>query len=72
LWQYKFILPQPYSSWSLDSNDDWQAPVTYPNVDEISSNPVLIFWDEDNQKWKGKVDSTNYDWDATNKQWNEV
>jgi len=68
----KFILPQPYSSWSLDSNDDWQAPVTYPNVDEISSNPVLIFWDEDNQKWKGKVDSTNYDWDATNKQWNEV
>jgi len=68
----KFILPQPYSSWSLDSNDDWQAPVTYPNVDEISSNPVLIFWDEDNQKWTGKVDSTNYDWDATNKQWNEV
>jgi len=68
----KFILPQPYSSWSLDSNDDWQAPVTYPNVDEISSNPVLIFWDEDNQKWKGKVNSTNYDWDATNKQWNEV
>ncbi len=68
----KFISPKPYPSWSLDSNDDWQAPVTYPNVDEISSNPVLIFWDEDNQKWKGKVDSTNYDWDATNKQWNEV
>jgi len=68
----KFISPKPYPSWSLDSNDDWQAPVTYPNVDEISSNPVLIFWDEDNQKWTGKVDSTNYDWDATNKQWNEV
>ena len=27
----KFILNQPYPSWTLDSNDDWQAPVTYPN-----------------------------------------
>ena len=68
----KFILPQPYTSWSLDSNDDWQAPVTYPTVTEISSNPVLIFWDEDNQKWLGQVDSTNYEWDATNTEWNEV
>ena len=75
----KFILPQPYSSWSLDSNDDWQAPVTYPNVNEISSNPVSITWDEDNQKWLGKTFTgddystvTNYQWDATNTQWNEV
>ena len=27
----KFILPQPYPSWSLDSSDDWKAPVTYPD-----------------------------------------
>jgi hypothetical protein len=26
-----FILPQPYPSWSLDSNGDWLAPVTYPS-----------------------------------------
>ena len=68
----KFILPKPYSSWSLDSNDDWKAPVTYPTVTEISSNIVLIFWDEDNQKWLGKVGLTNYEWDATNTEWNEV
>lgn len=68
----KFILPQPYPSWSLDSNDDWQAPVTYPNVTEIDSKLVLIFWDEDNQKWIGEIESTNYEWDASNKQWNEV
>ena len=75
----KFILPQPYASWSLDSSDDWKAPVTYPSVDEISSNPVLISWDEANQKWLGQTytgDSsetiTNYEWDATNTQWNEV
>ena len=67
----KFIKPKPFPSWSLDSNDDWQAPVPYPKITEIDSNIVLIFWDEDNQKWTGKVDSTNYDWDATNLQWNE-
>ena len=68
----KFISPKPFASWSLDSNDDWQAPVTYPSVTEISSNLVLISWDEDNQKWIGEIESTNYEWDASNKQWNEV
>ena len=76
----KFISPQPYPSWSLDSNDDWQAPVTYPTVLEIDSEPVSIDWDEDNQKWLGEtydfntdpVLTTNYEWDATNLQWNEV
>ena len=68
----KFISPKPYASWSLDSNDDWKAPVTYPTVTEIDSNIVYISWDEDNQKWLGKVDSTNYEWDATNTEWNEV
>jgi hypothetical protein len=74
----KFISPQPYPSWSLDSNDDWQAPVTYPTVTEIDSEPVLITWDEDNQKWLGAtytgdpIVTTNYEWDATNLQWNEV
>ena len=75
----KFILPQPYPSWSLDDNDDWKAPVTYPTVTEISSNPVQITWDEDNQKWLGKTFTgdgnetiTNYEWNATDMQWNEV
>lgn len=26
-----FIPPQPYLSWSLDENYDWQPPVGYPN-----------------------------------------
>ena len=75
----KFISFKPYASWSLDASDDWKAPVTYPNVNEISSNPVQITWDEDNQKWLGKTftgDSketiTNYQWDASSKAWNEV
>jgi len=75
----KFILPQPYSSWSLDSNDDWKAPVTEPTVTEIDSEFVITSWDEANQKWLGKTYTgddgetiTNYEWDATNTQWNEV
>ena len=40
---------------------------------------IFISWDETNQKWLGKTytgDSsetiTNYEWDATNTEWNEV
>jgi hypothetical protein len=74
----KFIKPKPFSSWSLDSNDDWQAPVAKPTVTEIDSNVVYISWDEDNQKWLGEtytgdpIVTTNYEWDDTNLQWNEV
>ena len=74
----KFIKPKPYPSWSLDSNDDWEAPVTYPTITEIDSNIVYISWDEDNQKWLGETGTgdpiviTNYEWDAINLQWNEV
>src|SRR6056300_1025006 len=74
----KFIKPQPYPSWSLDSNDEWAAPVTHPTITEIDSNIVYTSWDEDNQKWLGATHSgdpivtTNYEWDATNLQWNEV
>ena len=75
----KFILPKPFASWSLDSNDDWQAPVTYPSVDEIESNPLLILWDETNKKWLGKTytgenlqTETDYEWDASGLSWSGV
>jgi hypothetical protein len=75
----KFIKPKPFPSWSLDSNDDWEAPVTYPTVTEIDSEKLFINWDEANQKWLGKTYTgdgdetiTNYEWDATNTEWNEV
>jgi hypothetical protein len=68
----KFIAPQPYNSWSLDSNDDWQAPVTYPSTDEVGSNVLLIDWDESNLRWTGKHDDTNYIWDSSALSWSEV
>jgi len=40
-----FIAPQPYPSWTLDDEGDWQAPVPYPDDDKFYE------WDEDNQTW---------------------
>lgn len=40
-----FILEQPYPSWVLDENFDWQAPVPMPNDGQ------MYLWDEDNQQW---------------------
>jgi secreted protein with Ig-like and vWFA domain len=40
-----FIAPQPYPSWILDSNDDWQPPVPQPPA------PPRTTWDEQLQKW---------------------
>ena len=64
----KFILPQPFDSWALNENDNWQAPVTYP-TDITDKN---IQWDEDNQQWTatGRADpTTNFKWDASGLTW---
>jgi hypothetical protein len=62
----KFISPQPYASWALDENDDWQAPVTYPT----DTTDKRISWDEDNQKWTAKdKDDNSFNWDASALAW---
>jgi hypothetical protein len=38
-----FITPQPYPSWSLDDNFDWQAPTEKPEGN--------WFWDEEIGNW---------------------
>jgi hypothetical protein len=43
----KFISPQPYPSWSLDANDDWQSPVPYPQ----NNDNQYYSWNEDNKTW---------------------
>ena len=40
-----FIAPQPYPSWTLDSNYDWQPPVPQPPP------PPQTYWDEETQSW---------------------
>ena len=39
-----FIEPQPYPSWSLDSNFDWQPPTPMPTEGSWR-------WDEDSLSW---------------------
>jgi hypothetical protein len=64
----KFISPQPYTSWALDGNDDWQAPVTYPT----DTTDKRISWDEPGLKWTATDDSdpvNNFNWDASALAW---
>jgi hypothetical protein len=77
----KFISPQPFASWSLDSNDDWQAPIAYPTIEDDGADPVvwryLISWNDtkyqaDNTKGWEAIKSndtsetpTKYDWNGT-------
>ena len=46
----KFLTPQPFSSWALDGNDDWQAPITHPTITDDGADPVvwryMIKWNE--------------------------
>jgi hypothetical protein len=41
-----FIAPQPYPSWTLDENFDWQAPTPMPNDEGIYNwNESTLSWD---------------------------
>ena len=40
-----FIAPQPYPSWTLDNNFEWQPPTPQPPP------PPLTYWDEQQEKW---------------------
>lgn len=44
-----FVAPQPFASWTLDSNFDWQAPVARPTDDKF------YIWSEDDLTWKEVV-----------------
>ena len=77
----KFLSQQPHASWSLDSSDDWQAPITYPTVTDDGADPVvwtyMISWNEtkynaDNTKGWEAIKSndesetpTKYNWNGT-------
>jgi hypothetical protein len=67
----KFISPQPFTSWLLDSNDDWQAPVAYPTVTTYGDNVrFFISWDESNLRWLGKDDQNNtFSWSPNTLSW---
>ena len=64
----KFLSPQPFDSWALDANDDWQAPITYPT--DITDKSIS--WDEAGQKWTATDHEdpiNNFNWDASALAW---
>ena len=42
-----FIEPQPYASWTLDENFDWQPPKPKPVIAD-----KIILWNEELQEWR--------------------
>jgi hypothetical protein len=41
----EFVHPQPFPSWALDNNNDWQAPTAKPN------DGKMYGWDESSLTW---------------------
>ena len=44
-----FVAPQPYASWTLDADANWQPPVAMP-TDGTMENPYV--WNEANKSWE--------------------
>ena len=78
-----FILPQPFDSWTLDANHDWQPPTPYPTDNRTYNwneedqtwdlfTPTKIYpswvWNETEWKWEAP---TPYPTDGENYFWNE-
>lgn len=47
-----FIVPQPFPSWSLDANFDWQPPIPYPD------DGLIYVWNEADQDWEAYVEQS--------------
>ena len=47
----EFVAPQPYSSWTLDENNDWQPPTSKPEGD--------YYWSEETETWVKDGAQTN-------------
>ena len=69
----KFISPQPFESWSLNANDDWEAPVPNPTVTTYDGDKrYTIAWNEENQRWTATDQEdpiNNFNWDASALAW---
>ena len=69
----KFITAQPYASWSLDADDEWQAPISRPNTKffDDSTNVYMEKWKESTQEWIGILSTRYFTWDSNTLQWDE-
>ena len=64
-----FIRPQPFASFSLNENNEWEAPVTFPTD---TTGKKGFIWDEDNQQWTAvslEDPTQKFNWDASTLAW---
>lgn len=57
-----FIKPQPYASWTLDSNFDWQPPITKSN--SPNGDLYSVRWDENTLSWIAYGENNNLTWNS--------
>jgi hypothetical protein len=46
----EFVAPQPYESWTLDENNDWQPPTPKPDGHYYWNENLLVWVEYDKQK----------------------
>lgn len=50
-----FIAPQPYPSWTLNSDCKWESPVPMPSDFRTGNPPKLYKWNENILNWEESV-----------------
>ena len=65
-----FMRRQPFASWTLDAENEWQPPVPEPvnDTDQVGYN---LTWDEPGQKWTAVKfeDQSQWNWDPVGLAW---
>tara|TARA_R110000822_G_scaffold43310_3_gene117027 strand:- start:1220 stop:1606 length:387 start_codon:yes stop_codon:yes gene_type:complete len=63
--------PQPNASWTLDSNFEWQPPITKPIAGE---NVIFVSWKEVNYRWEAleNPSRTPLFWNTTTSTWDVI
>jgi hypothetical protein len=69
----------PYSSWTLDSNFDWQAPIQKPSIttSPLNGENLIISWNESILKWiafayDNQNNKVNFEWNLNTQNWDQV
>ena len=68
----KFIAIQNYPSWTLNDNDDWEAPVPFPieNLHIDGNYSIYVEWDEENLRWTARdLSDNNFRWEPSSSSW---
>ena len=61
-----FIVPQPFNSWVLNTDFDWEAPIAYP------TDGKTYYWEEETLSWILYTPTQPFDswtWNETNWEW---